>query len=103
MSLKASEARRLASETDQRDNRAFFAGRRKIDDRIRLMSKQSPAIYFTKYRLPPYLDGVGSGFNYNNVVGMLYTSLIRDGYRVGWDEDDPSTLFIDWSPSHAPS
>ena len=49
------------------------------------------------------VGGVVLAWLYNRVVGMLYTSLIRDGYRVGWDDKDPSTLFIDWSPSPSSS
>ena len=97
MSLKAHEARKLANDNDARNVRAFIAGRKRLDERIRLMSKQSIPIYFTKFRLPPYIEGAGTGFDYSKVVSMIYTSLLRDGYIVTWDVDDPATLYVDWS------
>lgn len=99
--LSAEQARRLAKEADQRDARALWAARKKCDDEIRKMSRQTPPIYMTTFRVPFDLAGIGqagTSFNYFKVTAWLFESLRHSGFKVAWDDDDPALLLIDWSP-----
>jgi hypothetical protein len=94
--LRARDARSMSTAVSDADTAAYIEARRLLDTKIRALARHRPNPGTSLvYDMPAWLPGVPN-FDVKNVCVLMYAGLRRDGYDVGWSQENPMQLHVDW-------